>query len=212
MCGRVRVDRYTKLSEWLESNHFPLYGEDELFLSPNIPPYHRPLLTGFINSDGEYDACPMNWGWIREWTKEVDGEIKVVVNKRLFNARRKNDKGHIWTNRLWGKAFRERRCLIPVNAFYEWDENQPKGKRDKYVIEYKEPVMGLGGIYEISNGELFMSICTTDPNKKMAKIHHRMPVIIQSKDVEEWLSSKDREAVDHLMQSAPDSWIHVDQV
>ena len=141
----------------------------------------------------------MNWGWKRDWDK----------GRHLFNSRRVSAKGQsIWDSKVWGKSIRQKRCIIPVNAFYEWDENQRKGKRDRYRIEHKEPAFLLGGIYEISqDGEMFMSICTTDPNKKMSKIHHRMPVIIQSKDAEEWLSSKDRDAVDHLMQSTPDSWI-----
>lgn len=177
----------------------PLYPDLEFYLSSKLFPYYKPLLTGFINSDEEYDAAFMNWGWKREWDKD----------KRLFNSRRVSTKGlPIWGSRVWGKAIRERRCLIPINAFYEWDENQPKGMRDCYRIEYKEPAMSLGGIYEISSdGEMFMSICTTDPNKKMAKIHHRMPVIINKKDAEEWLASDDENTVDNLMSSSPETHI-----
>lgn len=163
-------------------------------------PYYKPVPTAFKNTEGEMDAAQMNWGWVREWDK----------GKRLFNSRRISAKGQpIWDSKVWGKAIRNQRCLIPIPHFYEWNANQPKGKRDCYRVEHADgEAYILGGIYEInSDGEMFMSICTTDPNKKMEKIHHRMPVIIDKKDSEEWLVSDNQQDVDNLMSSAPDNWI-----
>ena len=199
MCGRLNVTDSPAVQYLMEKLGMPLYPKDDHHLSAKLFPYYKPILTGFLNSDNENDAAFMNWGWQRDWDK----------GRRLFNSRRISAKGQpIWDSKVWGKAIREKRCIIPVNAFYEWDNNQPKGKRDRYRIETKEPAFLLGGIYEISqDGEMFMSICTTDPNKKMAKIHHRMPVIIQTKDAEEWLASENEKDVDELMSSAPDSYI-----
>lgn len=183
----------------MEDIGLPIYSVDEFHLSAKLFPYYKPLLTGFVDTDGGYDAAFMNWGWKRDWDK----------GKRLFNSRRVSAKGQpIWDSRVWGEAIRKRRCLIPINAYYEWDENQPRGKRDRYRVERSGSALALGGIYEISSdGEMFMSICTTDPNKKMSTIHHRMPVIIDKKDVEEWLVSDNQEAVNNLMSSSPERWI-----
>lgn len=177
----------------------PLYPGTECSLSENLFPYYRPLLAGFVNADQQIDTAWMNWGWQRAWDK----------GKRLFNARRVSAKGQvIWQSPVWGDAIRKRRCLIPINAFYEWDQNQPRGKRDRYRVETLEPAMCLGAIFEIDQqGEMFLSVCTTDPNKKMADIHHRMPVIIDRDDSEEWLLSNNQQDIDQLMWSRPDEEI-----
>ena len=185
----------------MEEVGLPIYPRDDFHLSAKLFPYYKPLLTGFSDRDGSYDAAFMNWGWKRDWDK----------GKRLFNSRRVSAKGQpIWDSKVWGQSIRQRRCVVPVNAFYEWDENQPRGKRDRYRVEGKRSAMMLGGIYEITaDGEMFMSICTTDPNKKMAKIHHRMPVIIDSEDIEQWLQSDNPQEVDKLMCSKPDAAINL---
>ena len=199
MCGRVNVTDHPAIQALMEEIGFPLYPKSEFYMSADIPPYDKPLITGFINEHGALDTAKMNWGWKRDWSK------------RLFNARRVSEKKRwIWESTLWREAIRKQRCLVPVNAFYEWDENQPGGKRDKYRIEYEEPAMALGGIYETrKDGKKFMAIITTDPNEKLAKIHHRMPVIIDKSDAKEWLLSDNRDAIDNLMQCVPDNKVKV---
>ena len=202
MCGRVNVSDHPAIQSLMKEMGLPLYPEQDFHLSAKLFPYYKPILAGFYNSDRVLDAALMNWGWVRDWDK----------GHRLFNSRRVSAKGQpIWDSRVWGQSIRERRCLIPINAFYEWDENFPKGKRPRYRIESANgPAMALGGIYEINqDGEMCMSICTTDPNEKMKKIHHRMPVIIRTSDAEEWLKSDDTNAVDQLMAPTSDDWIEL---
>ncbi len=200
MCGRVNVTDYQQIAILMDAIGVPMSGAD-MALSENLFPYYKPLVAGFMSEDNKMDSALMNWGWKRPWDK----------GKRLFNSRRVSAKGQvIWESPVWGDAIRRRRCLIPINAFYEWDQNQPKGKRNRYRIETQEAAFTLGGIFEISDdGELFLSICTTDPNEKMAEIHHRMPVIIDTKDAEQWLSSDNASEVDELMQAKPEDYIRM---
>ena len=199
MCGRVNVTDYPSIEMLMNSIDMPVRMESDMELSDKLFPYFKPLLAGFINQDGQGDSALMNWGWQRDWD----------TGRRLFNSRRVSKKGQgIWQSRVWGDAIRKRRCLIPINAFYEWNENQAKGKRDRYRIETHEAAFTLGGIYEINDdGELFLSICTTEPNKVMADIHHRMPVIIDKSDSEQWLRSQSVEDVGVLMDMKPDDYI-----
>lgn len=201
MCGRVNVTDYPSITILMEDIGMPVNFGDEFSPSEKLFPYYKPLAAGFVNEEGHMDTALMNWGWQRDWDK----------GNRLFNSRRVSAKGQvIWKSPVWGEAIRKRRCLIPINAFYEWDQNQPKGKRNRYRIESQDPAMALGGIFEISaDGEMFLSICTTDPNEKMAAIHHRMPVIIDKKDSEQWLMSNEPKDVDQLMQSQPDDYIRM---
>jgi putative SOS response-associated peptidase YedK len=201
MCGRVNVSDYQSIAILMEEVGMPTHIGAEMELSENLFPYYKPLVAGFINEDDEIDSTLMNWGWQRNWDQ----------GKRLFNSRRISTKGQvIWQSPVWGEAIRRRRCLVPINAFYEWDQNQPKGKRNRYRIQTHEAAFTLGGIFEISeDGELFLSICTTDPNEKMAEIHHRMPVIIDAKDTQQWLASDNPKDIDELMQAKPENYIRM---
>ena len=199
MCGRINVTDYQSIVIIMDEVGVPMNADAKIELSAELFPYYKPLVAGFIDAQGNLDSALMNWGWRREWDK----------TRRLFNSRRVSARGQvIWQSPVWGAAIKKHRCLIPINAFYEWNENQPKGKRDRYRIEALSPAFMLGGIFEISeDGEMFLSICTTEPNQTMADIHHRMPVIIDEKDAEQWLLTEDMREVDELMQSKPKDYI-----
>lgn len=199
MCGRVKVSIYQAIEQLMADLGVPVNYAHQFEPNDKLFPYFKPLIAGFLNQDGYTDSAMMNWGWRRDWDE----------GGRLFNSRRVNKKGQsIWQSPVWGNAINKQRCLIPINAFYEWDENQPKGRRDRYRIETKREAFALGGIYEISHdGEMFLSICTTEPNEVMAQVHHRMPVIIDANEAEAWLQSKDVREVDELMQAKPNEYI-----
>jgi putative SOS response-associated peptidase YedK len=85
-----------------------------------------------------------------------------------------------------------RRCLIIADGFYEWCV-VGKTKTPVYIyLENGEP-FGMAGIYEewkSEKGEMLKtcSIITTEANGFMKQIHHRMPVILEKKDHDAWLS------------------------
>ncbi len=143
------------------------------------------------------EITEMTWGWERPFSK------RPLINARGSEA---------WEKRTWAKALRERRCIIPASGFFEWNENQPKGHRDRYrIIPVFDDGFAFGGVYEINSetGEMFMSILTTDPNKKMAKIHHRMPVILDKDEFNNWFESDDRDEIDSMMVPANEDWINL---
>lgn len=206
MCARVKVSKTTALQNLLADLGFS--GEDlgehlfEANKDEQLFPYYKPLAALFGDSQQELDLALMNWGWQRPWDE----------SKRLFNARQCSAKGQaIWQSKVWGEAIRQRRCLLPVDCFYEWDQNFPRGKRPRYRVESRQSeVMSLGAIYEINQaGEFCMSICTTEPNSSMQQIHHRMPVIIEPEHAQEWLFGEDQSAIDHLMQATAENNIEL---
>lgn len=146
--------------------------------------------------DESNEITLMKWGWERSFSP------RPLINTRGLEA---------WTKKTWAQAIQERRCIIPAKAFYEWDENQPKGKRDRYRISSTQnDGFAMGGLYEINkDGELFMSILTTLPNEKMSKIHHRMPVILNEENYEAWFTSTDRKEVEFMMKPLADSQINI---
>ena len=190
MCGRFSLDRLpTSIIGALDVD-FPNF-------KPQVEVYPTNQTPVVFRSNGINELTEMTWGWERPFTK-----------RPLFNARG----SEAWEKKTWAKALRERRCIVPASGFYEWDENQPKGSRDRYRINPAfDDGFAFGGLYEINSetGEMFMSILTTTPNKKMTKIHHRMPVILELDEFDNWFEADDRDEIDFMMQPANEDWINL---
>ena len=87
---------------------------------------------------------------------------------------------------MFRKLIRERRCLIPVNCYYEWKET-PTGKRPYCIRMADESPFFLGGMWEVWRARepeaLFtFTVLTALPNEVSGMVHDRMPVIVQTKD------------------------------
>jgi putative SOS response-associated peptidase YedK len=122
-----------------------------------------------ITADGE--LATMRWGFERP-------TLGTINNSRA-------DKLH---GPMWSNAFRERRCVIPANAFYEW--SGPKGrKRTHRFTRTDGDWFWIAGIWEVSHefGPCF-SMITTDANERMAPIHDRMPALLEEGEVEDYLA------------------------
>ena len=81
-------------------------------------------------------------------------------------------------------AFRRRRCLVPVDGFYEW-QKRPAGKKQPYAIVSADgKPFAMAGLWENwkepQSGETVrtFTIITGPPNELVAPIHNRMPVIL----------------------------------
>jgi putative SOS response-associated peptidase YedK len=97
---------------------------------------------------------------------------------------------------MWRRALQQRRCLIPADAFYEWQKLDAKNKQPyAFGMKNAEP-FAFAGLWErwmAPDGKPLDSfaIITTDPNEVAAKVHTRMPVILEPKDYTRWLSVDD---------------------
>jgi len=132
--------------------------------------------------DGSRELMQPTWGLIPSWTREPAGAA------RLINARAET----LTQKPTFRAAFRERRCLIPADGFYEW---QPVGKRKQpwYIQLQDGGVFGFGGLWErwrSLDGELIEScaIVTVPANEAMAAVHDRMPLILAPENYDAWLA------------------------
>jgi putative SOS response-associated peptidase YedK len=95
------------------------------------------------------------------------------------------------------EAFKSRRCLVPADAFYEWQKIDAKTKQP-FAIGMKDgSPYAFAGLWERWRDpatreplETF-TVITTDPNELVEPMHNRMPVIIQPKDYDRWLTPGD---------------------
>jgi putative SOS response-associated peptidase YedK len=113
----------------------------------------------------------MRWGLVPFWAKDIkvgfaniNAKTEGIENKPAFR-----------------EAFRQRRCLVPIDNFYEWKKLD--GGEQPYAIGLKGGgLMALAGLWETwrsrSSGERVRSfaIVTTEPNELCAQLHNRMPV------------------------------------
>jgi putative SOS response-associated peptidase YedK len=89
---------------------------------------------------------------------------------------------------IFGPALRARRCLVPADAFYEW--NRSGGIAQPYAIgpARTDAPMALAGIWTPARiGPPTMAILTTSANGALRPLHHRMPVIVEAADWDRWL-------------------------
>lgn len=171
MCGRITLRTLEgRRLEWVATRIgtiVPRY---------NIAPSQE-VLT--ILPDGERkEVRSIRWGLIPWWSKEAKG---------LINARVET----IDTKPSFKESFERRRCLILADGFYEWERT---GKISQpYYFQMKDQAMfafaGVWDRWQPANGEIVMScaIVTTVANELLAKIHTRMPVILDSDGHDRWL-------------------------
>jgi putative SOS response-associated peptidase YedK len=109
---------------------------------------------------------------------------------------------------MFRAAFARRRCLVPVDAFYEW-QRQPDGTKQLYAVAREDgEVMAFAGLWEgwkAPDGEILraFAIITTDANAEMAALHDRMPVIVEQVDWPLWLGETEGDPAT-LLHAAPD--------
>lgn len=121
------------------------------------------------------------FGLIPHWAK--DGKFQPI------NARAET----ISQKPTFKSAFARRRCLIPVNGFYEW-QRTAGGKIPYWFTPGDEhDFFALAGIYDEwhdpATGETVTgsAIITTEANGIMRPVHDRMPVIIPVREWNLWL-------------------------
>jgi putative SOS response-associated peptidase YedK len=126
------------------------------------------------------------WGFTPSWSKKI-----------LINAQAEK----LSESRVWSKAFKENRCIVPSDFFFEWKKTK-NGKKPYLIRRKNKEMMGFAGLvleHEDEKGtkkERFV-IITTKPNSLMEKIHNRMPAILNEEDEDEWLNP-DNVEVDKL--------------
>jgi putative SOS response-associated peptidase YedK len=109
---------------------------------------------------------------------------------------------------MFRDSFKRRRCLIPASGNFEWHDT-PEGKQPYYFTRRDGAVMTIAGIEDawndLQSSERIRScaIVITKPNKFVAEVHDRMPVILEAKDFEQWERGDANDAV-ALMKPAGD--------
>ena len=124
---------------------------------------------------------------VLKWGYEAYGKKTLIFNARSETVRERP---------MFRRDFEERRCLIPANKFYEWKKINTKQK-EKYEFFTPDRILYLAGIYHKDPlGDRF-TILTRAAEGCMEEVHHRMPLILNEREIENWLFLK-KEAAELL--------------
>jgi putative SOS response-associated peptidase YedK len=129
--------------------------------------------------DGKRKLEMLHWGLIPSW---VDNPS---IGNKMINARAET----IAEKPSFREAFRNHRCLVLADGFYEWQKTA-NGKQPYYIRMEDDSPFPFAGLWESwkSGSEVrSTTIITTDANDVVAPIHNRMPVILHPEDYELWL-------------------------
>ncbi|HEY2412990.1 MAG TPA: SOS response-associated peptidase [Pirellulaceae bacterium] len=189
MCGRSTYNLTWEEIVWLYR------------LTLNAPPHNlRPRfnvcpttnIDVVVREDEKRELLPMRWGLVPSWWSKPLKELKLAT----FNARAET----VASNPFFRGAFQLTRCLMPVSGYYEW-EDTPGGKQPYYFTRRDGQPLTIAGLWdewrEKTAGENLKSyaMVITGPNKFVAEVHDRMPVILEHKDFEQWESGETKDAV-----------------
>jgi putative SOS response-associated peptidase YedK len=156
------------------------------------------------------------WGLVPSWAKDPS------VGSRMINARSEG----LDEKPAYRAALERRRCLIPADAFYEWQrrsrsDGSPAGTLPHVIHRRDGQPMAFAGLWEVwrppsATGTASLgpdgllstcAIVTTSANDLLAPVHHRMPVVLAPGDWGTWLDpASPPAAVKDLLVPAPSSW------
>ena len=154
---------------------------------------------------GERHLDRLWWGLIPNWIKESS------PRHRPINATAER----VATAPMFRSAYAKRRCLVPVDNFFEWARAKGKGPKQPYAVAMRsgEP-FALAGIWESwrhpergpESGEVVRTFCiiTTAANEMIGAIHDRMPVILPPEACDRWLAPVEPDPRDLLVPYASD--------
>jgi putative SOS response-associated peptidase YedK len=144
------------------------------------------LISDSGSDSGKREIALLRWGLVPFWAKNP------AIGYSTINARAEEAAA----KPAYREAVKRRRCLVPADAFYEW-QRQNAGTKQPYAIALKsgEPyaMAGLWERWQPREGAALetFTILTTVPNELMAPIHDRMPAILAVHDYQRWLSPGD---------------------
>jgi putative SOS response-associated peptidase YedK len=141
-------------------------------------------IDAVIQRDAKRELVPMRWGLVPSWWKKKAKETPATFNARAETVAEKP---------MFRSAFKRTRCLIPASGYYEW-HTTPTGKQPFYFTARDGGALTIAGLWDewkdIETGEPLKS-CTmiiTTASEFVNKFHERMPVLLQQKDFEPWLT------------------------
>lgn len=214
MCGRFAVttdpallaEKIKALDETVKA--------DEGRTGPNFNVAPTTTVSTVVRRHAEPDDDPtrrvrsMRWGLIPPWVKTTAAGAPDTKGPLLINARAET----LTTSPAFRGSAKSKRCLIPMDGWYEWRPSATEGKKTKtpfYMHAADDELLFMAGLWSTwrpkgaseatgnSRGAdagdearaplMSCTIITTESVGPLAQIHDRMPLTISTPDWDRWL-------------------------
>lgn len=180
MCGRYgRFSRKERIEGVL--GH-AIEGGDALEPRYNVCPGLPDWVIRQSYRTGAYRFEQFVWGLLPSWTKNPK------TARRPINARAES----VAERPMFRELLRERRCVVPIDGYYEWRTTSSGKVPFWFRLKSGEPffLAGLWDRWHRGKPDEIASyiLMTTEPNELAAKVHDRMPVLLHAHDVSRWLA------------------------
>lgn len=196
MCGRFSL--FGSIDDL--RSYFKISVQRAIFDLPpryNVAPSQQVAVVRV--EEGERRLALLRWGLVPFWAESPK------VGYRMINARAES--AH--KTPAFRAAFRKRRCIIPASGFFEW-EHEGKAKRPFFIYRKDGAPLAFAGLWEYWEGEEkgeariieSCAILTTTAAGPVAKLHNRMPVILEPEDFDRWLdpAEEDKDNLSSLLK------------
>ena len=182
MCGRFAS--YKNLNKL--KNIFNITNSDfNITQSYNISPGQN--VNIILSYKLENYLLESNWGYT--FINSNTQNKQMVINSRIETINSKL---------LFKDSFLKRKCIIPANGYFEWSKKE--GEKKPYLIKLGDgELIYFAGVwrkekYNDDKRRVF-SIITKAANKKINEIHHRMPVVLNANNAQDYLETKDNNLI-----------------
>jgi putative SOS response-associated peptidase YedK len=147
----------------------------------NVAPTDPMYAVATRRSSGVRQLGLFRWGLVPSWAPDVS------VGARMINARAET----VEVKAAYRDALVRRRCIIPIDSFYEWHQRRPVA----IALRDRRP-MALAGLWDVWRdpadpaGDSLVRSCviiTSAANSLLAPIHDRMPVVLDPAVWDAWL-------------------------
>lgn len=164
MCGRYHIDEemteeIRRMVKILESRLNA--GSRDIYPSMEAPVILK-------NGEEGLKADSMAWGFPGRDKKQL------LINARAETALERPS---------FSQAVSHRRCVIPARWFYEWNPEKEKAEFSRT----DGSLLYMAGFYDLFQDVPRFIILTTQANPSVRLIHHRMPLILEKEELEEWV-------------------------
>lgn len=178
MCGRITL--YSSHPEIEER-----YKVQEIIHDPmqryNIAPGSR---VAVVLQNGSRALDSFKWGLVPIYSKSP---YPLRGKKEWCNAKSEN----MMSSSLYKRLLSRRRCIVPVNGFYEWIPVSKTNKLPYFIHSKTDNISSFAALWDTweHDGDILKScaVITTTANATMAPIHTRMPVFLPRELEEAWL-------------------------
>ena len=182
MCGRATIidpDGVEQIAVEFHRKFIPAEWKRPRY---NVRPTQELPVVRIV--DGEPELTLLRWGLIPSWSKEAEPKFPT------FNARAET----LSEKPTFRAPFKNRRCLILIDGFYEWPKKPNQDRRPRHIRFRDRRPIALAGLWDRWTDRLTgivvdsCTIVTTEANELLSSVpHDRMPVILDTAAQREWL-------------------------